>query len=207
MGIGMRRKTLIRGMALAAFALFVASCTTTGQKQVSTHIPVEDVSQEAVGLINSFRASHGLSAVIVDPTLVEAARYQAVAMASANVLSHEIGGDFNARMNSAGFVYANAAENVGAGHTSVEDAINAWIRSPHHRENMLMPDATRIGMVRADAPSSRYRNYWALDLASAPAGSPQKILPAKAPATVAGKKPVEPASAISIGGLTLPLAQ
>jgi uncharacterized protein YkwD len=203
----MNRKTWIRELALGAFALLVASCTTTSQKQVSTHVPVEDVSQEAVGLINSFRASHGLSAVIVDPTLVEAARYQAVAMASANVLSHEIGGDFNARMNSAGFVYANAAENVGAGHTSVEDAINAWIRSPHHRENMLMPDATRIGMARADAPSSRYRNYWALDLASAAAGSPQKILPAKTPAAVAAKKPIEPASSVSIGGLVLPLAQ
>jgi uncharacterized protein YkwD len=106
-------------------------------------------------------------------------------MASANVLSHEIGGDFTSRMNSAGFVYANAAENVGAGHTSVADAINAWIRSPHHRENMLMKDATRIGMVRADAPNSRYRNYWALDLASAAAGSPQRIAAVKPD----GKKP------------------
>jgi hypothetical protein len=146
---------------------------------------VEDVSQEAVGLINQFRASNGLPPVIVDAALIDAARYQAVAMASANVLSHEIGGDFTYRMNSAGFVYANAAENVGAGHTSVADAINAWIRSPHHRENMLMKDATRIGMVRADAPNSRYRNYWALDLASAAAGSPQRIVAVKTD----GKKP------------------
>jgi hypothetical protein len=74
---------------------------------------------------------------------------------------------------------SNAAENVGAGHSSVEDAINAWIRSPHHHENMLMKDATRFGMVVADAPNSRYRNYWALDLASAAAGAPAKVATAK----------------------------
>ena len=135
-----------------------------------------DVSYEAVGLINSFRAQNGLGPVSVDPTLVEAARYQAVAMASRDVLSHEVAGDFTTRMNNAGFVYANATENVGAGHTSVADAINAWIRSPHHRENMLMKDATRIGMVKADAPQSRYRTYWALDITSAAAGAAPKVV-------------------------------
>jgi uncharacterized protein YkwD len=174
----MTRVIFFRYAMIGLVSSLLAACVST-PKQLTGSVPVVDVSQEAVGLINQFRASNGLPAVIVDPALIDAARYQAVAMASANVLSHEIGGDFISRMNSAGFIYANAAENVGAGHTSVEDAINAWIRSPHHRENMLMKDATRIGMVRADAPNSRYRNYWALDLASAPAGSPQRIAAVK----------------------------
>lgn len=172
-------------LATIGLAMSLLAACVSAPKQFTGSVPVEDVSQEAVGLINQFRASNGLPPVIVDAALIDAARYQAVAMASANVLSHEIGGDFTYRMNSAGFVYANAAENVGAGHTSVADAINAWIRSPHHRENMLMKDATRIGMVRADAPNSRYRNYWALDLASAAAGSPQRIVAVKPD----GKKP------------------
>ena len=175
-------KTL-RFAVMAAAALILAGCVPSPTK-FTGNVPVRDVSHEAVGLINQFRASNGLPPVIVDTALVEAARYQAVAMASANVLSHEIGGDFTTRMNSAGFYYANASENVGAGHSSVEDAINAWIRSPHHHDNMLMKDATRIGMVVADAPNSRYRNYWALDLASSGAGaSPTpKVVAAKAPA-------------------------
>jgi uncharacterized protein YkwD len=184
----------IRVIAVAFLSLAIAACVSTTPKPIAGNVPVQDVSQEAVGLINQFRASNGLPPVIVDANLIDAARYQAVAMASANVLSHEIGGDFTSRMNSAGFVYANAAENVGAGHSSVEDAINAWIRSPHHRENMLMKDATRIGMVRADAPNSRYRNYWALDLASAPAGSPQRIAEAKPKV----KKPEEGGGAFSV---------
>jgi len=184
--------TPLRFAVMAALALILAACVSTPTK-FTGNVPVRDVSQEAVGLINKFRASNGLPPVMVDPSLVEAARYQAVAMASANVLSHEIGGDFTRRMNSAGFYYANAAENVGAGHTSVEDAINAWIRSPHHHENMLMKDATRIGMVVADAPNSRYRNYWALDLASTGAGA------SPAPKVVAAKAPAAP----SVSGISM----
>jgi uncharacterized protein YkwD len=166
----------IRFAVVAFVALVVASCATTQTSQMAGNTGVADVSYEAVGLINSFRAQNGLGPVSVDPALVETARYQAVAMASRDVLSHEVAGDFTTRMNNAGFVYANATENVGAGHTSVADAINAWIRSPHHRENMLMRDATRIGMVKADAPQSRYRSYWALDITSAAAGSGPKVV-------------------------------
>ena len=184
--------TTLRFAVMAAAALILAGCVPSPTK-FTGNVPVRDVSHEAVGLINQFRASNGLPPVIVDTSLVEAARYQAVAMASANVLSHEIGGDFTTRMNSAGFYYANASENVGAGHSSVEDAINAWIRSPHHHDNMLMKDATRIGMVVADAPNSRYRNYWALDLASSGAGA------SPAPKVVAAKAP----AASSAGGLSM----
>lgn len=181
----MIRRLYIRVGLLGCIVFSMAGCVTTPTK-ISGNVPVRDVSQEAVALINQFRANNGLGPVIVDSSLVDAARYQAVAMASANVLSHEIGGDFTTRMNSAGFYYANAAENVGAGHSSVEDAINAWIRSPHHHENMLMKDATRFGMVVADAPNSRYRNYWALDLASAAAGAPAKVATAKPSVQPAG---------------------
>ena len=169
-------QSFIRVGVAGLVALILASCATTPPSKTGVAAGVVDVSYEAVGLINSFRAQNGLGPVSVDPTLVEAARYQAVAMASRDVLSHEVAGDFTTRMNNAGFVYANATENVGAGHTSVADAINAWIRSPHHRENMLMKDATRIGMVKADAPQSRYRTYWALDITSAAAGAAPKIV-------------------------------
>jgi hypothetical protein len=36
-----------------------------------------------------------------------------------------------------------------------------------------------MGLVVADAPTSRYRNYWALSLASSAAGAPQKVVAMK----------------------------
>ena len=135
------------------------------QRQVET----QDVTSEAIRLVNAFRAKNGLKPVSYDSTLVSLASKQVVAMASKDVLSHEVDGDFVKRMNANGFHDAEGAENVGAGHASVENAINSWIASPGHRSNMLLKNATRIGVVRADAPWSRYRNYWALAIASQPA--------------------------------------
>lgn len=156
--------SLIKSTFIVALtALTLAGCVTTGvQKNVQT----QDVSSEGLVLINAFRAEHGLKPVMIDRDLVRAAELQVIAMASKDVLSHEVAGDFNARMNAAGFSRAAAAENVGAGHQTVENAIKSWIASPHHRDNMLMKDATRIGLVRGSAPGNRYSSYWALELAS-----------------------------------------
>ncbi|NBR11023.1 MAG: CAP domain-containing protein [Alphaproteobacteria bacterium] len=169
-------QNIFRVGLVALVSLFVASCATTPTSQSNMSGGVVDVSYEAVGLVNSFRAQNGLGPVSVDSAVVEAARYQAVAMASRDVLSHEVAGDFTTRMNNAGFTYALATENVGAADRSVADSINAWIRSPHHRENMLMREAKYMGMIRASAPGSRYRTYWALILTSAQAGSGPKII-------------------------------
>ena len=155
---------------LALTALVLAGCATTG---VQNNVQTQDVSAEGVVLINAFRAENGLKPVMIDRDLVRAAELQVIAMASKDVLSHEVAGDFNARMNAAGFSRAAAAENVGAGHRTVENAIKSWIASPQHRENMLMKDATRIGLVRGSAPGNRYSSYWALELSSTGAGKPQ----------------------------------
>jgi uncharacterized protein YkwD len=96
----MTRGSVCRFAVIGLLAALLAACVSA-PKQLTANMPVEDVSQEAVGLINQFRASNGLSPVIVDSALIDAARYQAVAMASANVLSHEIGGDFTSLKNSA----------------------------------------------------------------------------------------------------------
>ncbi|MDB5593951.1 MAG: hypothetical protein JWM36_912 [Hyphomicrobiales bacterium] len=122
----------------------------------------------AAALITRFRAAHGLGPVRVDPALTRAAREQAQAMASAGVLSHDVGGGFGSRMSAAGLGYVPAAENVGAGHRSLGAAIASWERSPGHQANLLMSEATRIGIAKVDAPGKPYGVYWALVLAADP---------------------------------------
>ena len=158
----------MRSILMISLALLVAGCMTMSGNN-ERRVETQDVTAEAVKLINEFRAQNGLKPVAYDSTLVSMASRQVVVMASKDVLSHEVDGDFVKRMNSNGFKDAEGAENVGAGHASVENAIKSWIASPGHRSNMLLKNATRVGVVRADAPWSRYRNYWALDIASQPA--------------------------------------
>lgn len=153
-----------------SLALLVAGCMTMSDNQ-ERRVETQDVTLEAIKHINEFRAKNGLKPVTYDSNLVSMASRQVVVMASKDVLSHEVDGDFVKRMNANGFRDAEGAENVGAGHASVENAINSWIASPGHRANILMKNATRVGVVRADAPWSRYRNYWGLVIASQPANA------------------------------------
>jgi uncharacterized protein YkwD len=151
----------VRLIGVALLGASLASCASAPMPQAVT---TRDWSVEALGPINAFRAEHGLKPVSIDSAVIRSARRQAMAMASAGIVSHDVAGSFDARMRGDGFAKVAAAENVGAGEASVTEAIERWKRSPGHRANLLMKEVTRIGMVRAEAAGTRYRAYWALVL-------------------------------------------
>ncbi|MCG7393118.1 CAP domain-containing protein [Microvirga sp. ACRRW] len=114
---------------------------------------------EAARLISAYRVSKGLSPVIVDSKLNEAAEHQARVVAAAGRLSH---GNFASRMDQFGII-GYSAENLSAGADNVDGTIERWKRSSGHNVNLLMPEARKIGFARADA-DNRYGRYWALVL-------------------------------------------
>ena len=116
---------------------------------------------EAAKLISAYRVSHGLSPVSADGGLNEAAAFQARAVAEAGKLAH---GAFSSRMVSFG-IPGYSAENLSAGSDTVAGAIGRWKASPGHNDNLLMPQARRIGLARAESPGLAYKHYWALVLA------------------------------------------
>lgn len=158
------RSVLWRSCA-ALLLTSLAHCA--GSDDLARTIPAEKVSvstrdaSEAAHLISLYRVAHGLSPVAVDGTLNGAAEYQARAVAEAGKLSH---GAFSTRMDTFR-VSGYAAENLSAGSDSVAGAIARWKASPGHNENLLMPQARRIGLARADSPGLGYNHYWALVLA------------------------------------------
>ena len=115
----------------------------------------------AAQLISEYRRAQGLGPVAADNQLNEAAIHQARAVAQAGSLSH---GDFGGRMATYGIGGA-AAENLSAGSDEVSGTIGRWKNSPAHNSNLLMKEARRIGLARADTPGQGYRHYWALVLA------------------------------------------
>jgi uncharacterized protein YkwD len=127
--------------------------------------PAASEEGTAAAMISSYRAANGLGPVKPDPQLTAAARQQAEAMAARGVMSHDVAGDFASRMRAMGIVHVAAAENIGAGFHSVAAVLEGWQKSAGHRENLLMPNATRIGLARRDAPGKPYGVYWALVLA------------------------------------------
>jgi uncharacterized protein YkwD len=126
--------------------------------QVSTSTSDADT---AAALISQYRLAHGLSPVSVDPRLTEAATVQARTVAEAGTLAH---GRFSSRMSALG-LNGHSAENLSAGSRTVDRVIARWAASPGHNENLLLPQARRIGVARADSPGLGYGRYWALVLA------------------------------------------
>src|SRR5689334_14718885 len=113
-------------------------------------------------LISSFRARHGEVRVTRDATLDRIALEQARAMAAKNQLSHEVLGPFTRRVASAGA--GRAAENIAYGYDSFEKTLGQWIDSSGHRKNLLLHNASRVGIASARDASGK-RTYWAMVIA------------------------------------------
>lgn len=112
-------------------------------------------------LVNDYRRAGGLSPLALDQRATRAAQQHVNAMASANSVSHDVNGGFDARMNGNG-IRGFAAENVAGGHRDVAAAFADWRSSALHDGNMLNPRARKMGLARVQGSDGR--NYWALVL-------------------------------------------
>lgn len=112
--------------------------------------------------ISGFRLKHGEGRVVRDSTLDRIAMDQARAMAAKDDLSHETLGPFNRRIAPAGA--GRAAENIAYGYDNFEKTLVQWIDSSGHRKNLLLHNASRVGIASAKDASGK-RTYWAMVIA------------------------------------------
>ncbi len=112
--------------------------------------------------ISSFRLKHGEVRVVRDSTLDRIAMDQARAMAAKDDLSHDALGPFNRRVAPAGA--GRAAENIAYGYDNFEKTLGQWIDSSGHRKNLLLHNASRVGIASARNASGK-RTYWAMVIA------------------------------------------
>ena len=113
-------------------------------------------------MISDFRQQHGEGRVTLDGTLTRIAHDQAAAMAAKNQLDHDVLGRFNTRMSPAGA--GRAAENIAYGYDGFPKTLNQWINSPGHRQNLLLRNASRVGVASVKSSTSG-RTYWAMVIA------------------------------------------
>src|SRR5215475_9552039 len=113
-------------------------------------------------LISGFRLKHGEIRVVRDATLDRIAMEQARAMAAKDDLSHDVLGPFNRRVAPAGA--GRAAENIAYGYDSFDKTLGQWIDSSGHRKNLLLHNASRVGIASARDASGK-RTYWAMVIA------------------------------------------
>jgi uncharacterized protein YkwD len=167
----MRRRSLVALFLPLALAGCVGDAVDTGPVDPYATREIAAVHLDpsaAAAALNAYRASHGLGATRLDPELTAMAQRQADAMVAGNKLSHDVAGSFTSRLTASGVDTAEAGENLGAGHYSLEEAMTGWRNSPEHNANLLMPKATRLGIAIAKDPRTHYGVYWAMELAAEP---------------------------------------
>jgi uncharacterized protein YkwD len=112
-------------------------------------------------MISSYRQKHGEGKVTSDPVLNRLAEEQAKAMADRDRMDHAVAKPFADRV--ANLNAQRAAENLAQGDATFAKALDQWIGSYGHRQNLLMHEGTRVGIASARSKSGEI--YWAMVIA------------------------------------------
>jgi uncharacterized protein YkwD len=75
------------------------------------------------------------------------------------------GSSFAARITRAGYSYSAAAENIAAGYGDPASVVAGWMGSQGHKDNMLNPIYTQVGVGYIYVAGSPYGVYWTADFA------------------------------------------
>lgn len=109
---------------------------------------VSATEQAVLDLTNAERTKAGLKPLQIDAALQKSAKQKSADMAANNYFSHTsptYGSPFD-QMKQNGVTYRSAAENIAMGQRSAQDVVTAWMNSAGHRQNILTPEFTHIGI-------------------------------------------------------------
>jgi uncharacterized YkwD family protein len=124
----------------------------------SAEISASTYADQVVSLVNVQRAEAGLQPLTVDQPLADMALDKAKDMYSNQYFSHTsptYGSPFD-MMEEYGIEFSYAGENIAMGQQTPQEVMTAWMNSPGHRENILNPNYTKIGVAY-------FNNYWVQD--------------------------------------------
>ncbi|SFB16331.1 uncharacterized protein, YkwD family [Lentibacillus halodurans] len=118
------------------------------QQNQSQSQQLNEFEQQVVELTNEERTAQGLEPLEVDTELSKVAREKSRDMAENNYFSHDspnYGSPFD-MMKQYGISYQTAGENIAKGQQTPEQVVNGWMESEGHRENIMNPNFTHIGV-------------------------------------------------------------
>src|ERR1700761_8769248 len=175
-------RLLIAAAVMSGMIMVVLPPHVVQAQEASSVSPVSPAEQ-----ITAFRLKHGEIRVVRDAVLDRIAADQAREMAAKNDLSHEVLGPFTRRI--APSQAGRAGENIAYGYNDFERTLVQWINSPEHRKNLLLHNATRVGIASAKTADGK-RTYWSMGIAGDYETKPKPDKGKKAkPAAVAQAKP------------------
>ncbi|MER7072224.1 CAP domain-containing protein [Terrabacter sp. NPDC000476] len=121
------------------------------------------VQNQVITLVNAQRAKAGCRALVLDARLSRAAQAHSIDMAKRRYFSHTTpdGRTFAQRIRAQGYTGSMIGENIAAGQPTPRSVMDAWMKSPGHRANILDCRYRAIGV--GAAVGGPYRYYWTQD--------------------------------------------
>lgn len=159
---GSSLRSLLRRFALAALiapAAIGVSMFASPAEAAPAVAQEQTLQADIARLTNTQRTTHGCAAVTVNVRLTAAAVGHSAWMAQTGTFSHtgRAGSSFVLRARTAGFAKP-AGENIAWGYRSAAEVVNAWMKSPGHRANILncKSKSVGVGAVRNAAGTPYY---------------------------------------------------
>lgn len=134
------------------------------EKPVTPEKPANDadfreIREEIVRLTNAERAKEGLAPLEIDEQMMEAAQIRANEMLKSYSHIRPDGRKCSTIFDDLGIPHSSTGENGSARQASSASVyVDAWMRSPGHKDNILTNDFVKIGVgLIKDAPSGEMR--------------------------------------------------
>jgi uncharacterized protein YkwD len=159
---------------VAALPLVLEDAAITFGAASANAVVINDPEQtliraRVIALVNHERLTRGLPPLQEDPILRMAAQSYAEILTADSCFGHTCGPvpDFTARDARVGYTpWSWLGENVAAGQPTAETVVAAWMASPLHRENILRPEFTELGI--GVAYGGMHGTYWAQEFGARP---------------------------------------
>jgi uncharacterized protein YkwD len=161
-------------MKLFSAFLMLSLCLAAPAETTSINSGKEtSIEQLIIQYTNSERSNYGLSLVVPDSRLMNAARHQAKNMADRDTLSHVLNyadlPSVQDRLSYYGYPFWTYGENIAYGRDTAHEVVADWMNSPGHRQNVLNSAFTEIGVGVAYYPAQGYLRPYYCQVFGAPA--------------------------------------
>ena len=149
---------------LAIFAVSVVFSLSAPGFACEIPDDADALQAEVLANVNAERKTQGLSTLTLSPKLDEAAQSLACDNAERQSISHESldGGNLKTRLRKAGYAFRTAAENTGRGFGSGARAVEWWMNSEKHRDNILLRKVREVGIGIAVSAAPDSKLHWVL---------------------------------------------
>jgi uncharacterized protein YkwD len=181
----------------------------------SGHVLAYSTSMSIQGLLNSTnsaRGANGVTALSLNSKLDASAQAKANDMAAKDYWSHNTpsGDPPWIFIDAQGYAYQKLGENLATGFNSEQAAIDGWMASPPHRENLLDPAFVDVGFGYANIADYTAAGGGPMTIIVAHYGKPTVIAaqtPAPAPAAPVSSAPAPSKPASSAPASSAPSSQ